>query len=67
LNLDLLLPIGQPKLRHGEQEIRFESTEPFPLYPGEQMEGVVQPLQFVEYEQIREFFLIISEPTLHSD
>jgi len=27
---------GQAKLRHGDQEIRF-SSEPFPLYPGEEV------------------------------
>ncbi len=37
----------QVKLRHGEQEIRFEQ-EPFPLYPGEKLNGPVQPLQIVE-------------------
>jgi major vault protein len=37
---------GQVKLRHGDEEIRFEQ-EPFPLYPGEQVFGKVSPLQVV--------------------
>jgi major vault protein len=37
---------GQVKLRHGDEEIRFEQ-EPFPLYPGEQLFGKVSPLQVV--------------------
>jgi major vault protein len=37
---------GQIKLRHGDEEIRFES-EPFPLYPGEKLYGKVSPLQVV--------------------
>jgi len=37
---------GQVKLRHGDEEIRFEQ-EPFPLYPGEQLYGKVSPLQVV--------------------
>ncbi|KAL6070840.1 Membrane protein involved in colicin uptake [Balamuthia mandrillaris] len=36
----------QVKLRHGEQEVRLEQ-EPFPLYPGEEMEGEVMPLLVV--------------------
>jgi major vault protein len=38
---------GQARLRHGDQEIRFEQ-DPFPLYPGEKLEGNIQPLQIVE-------------------
>lgn len=39
---------GQVKLRHGDEEIRmYESTPPFPLYPGEQLFGKVSPLQVV--------------------
>ena len=38
---------GQDRLRHGDQEIRFEQ-DPFPLYPGEKLEGNIQPLQIVE-------------------
>jgi len=34
------------KLRHGDEEIRFEQ-EPFPLYPGEKVVGKVTPLQVV--------------------
>jgi major vault protein len=34
------------KLRHGDEEIRFEQ-EPFPLYPGEKLFGKVNPLQVV--------------------
>jgi len=37
---------GQVKLRHGDEEVRFEN-EPFPLYPGEQLYGKVSPLQVV--------------------
>jgi len=37
---------GQIKLRHGDEEIRFEQ-EPFPLYPGEKLVGKVTPLQVV--------------------
>jgi major vault protein len=37
---------GQIKLRHGDEEIRFEQ-EPFPLYPGEKLYGKVTPLQVV--------------------
>ena len=35
------------KLKHGDIEIRFDS-EPFPLYPGEQLIGVVEPLKMIE-------------------
>jgi len=37
---------GQIKLRHGDEEVRFEQ-EPFPLYPGESLFGKVSPLQVV--------------------
>eukprot|EP01089_Gocevia_fonbrunei_P023435 TRINITY_DN98_c0_g1_i1.p1 TRINITY_DN98_c0_g1~~TRINITY_DN98_c0_g1_i1.p1 ORF type:complete len:818 (+),score=286.08 TRINITY_DN98_c0_g1_i1:99-2552(+) len=37
---------GNAKLRHGDEEIRFEQ-EPFPLYPGEELRGKVQALQVV--------------------
>ncbi len=37
---------GNAKLRHGDEEIRFEQ-EPFPLYPGEILRGKVQALQVV--------------------
>eukprot|EP01129_Flabellula_baltica_P005521 TRINITY_DN200_c0_g1_i1.p1 TRINITY_DN200_c0_g1~~TRINITY_DN200_c0_g1_i1.p1 ORF type:complete len:837 (-),score=259.88 TRINITY_DN200_c0_g1_i1:70-2580(-) len=37
---------GQVKIRHGDEEIRFEQ-EPFPLYPGERLFGKVAPLQVV--------------------
>jgi len=37
---------GQAKLRHGDEEIRFEQ-DPFPLYPGEKLFGKVSPLQVV--------------------
>jgi len=39
-------PSGQAKLRHGDEEIRFEQ-DPFPLYPGEKVFGKVSPLQVV--------------------
>jgi len=38
---------GQVLLKYGDQEIRFEQ-EPFPLYPGEQMNGSMSKLQIVE-------------------
>eukprot|EP01088_Endostelium_zonatum_P008743 TRINITY_DN218_c0_g1_i1.p1 TRINITY_DN218_c0_g1~~TRINITY_DN218_c0_g1_i1.p1 ORF type:complete len:838 (+),score=266.36 TRINITY_DN218_c0_g1_i1:54-2567(+) len=38
---------GNYKLRHGDEEIRFEQ-EPFPLYPGEKLFGKVNTLQVVE-------------------
>jgi len=38
---------GAVKLRHGDEEVRFE-TEPFPLYPGESVVGKVTALQVVE-------------------
>jgi major vault protein len=37
---------GQVKIRHGDEEVRFEQ-EPFPLYPGEKLLGKVAPLQVV--------------------
>jgi len=37
---------GQVRLRHGDEEIRFEQ-DPFPLYPGEKLFGKVSPLQVV--------------------
>jgi len=37
---------GQIKVRHGDEEIRFEQ-EPFALYPGEKLFGKVTPLQVV--------------------
>jgi len=38
---------GQVKLRHGDEEIRFDKEEPFPLYPGEKLYGKVMPLSVV--------------------
>lgn len=37
---------GQIRLRHGDEEIRFQS-DPFPLYPGEKLYGEVTPLSVV--------------------
>lgn len=37
---------GQVRLRHGDEEIRFQS-DPFPLYPGEKLFGNVTPLKIV--------------------
>lgn len=37
---------GQVKLKHGDEEIRFEQ-EPFPLYPGEKIIGKVSQVQVV--------------------
>ncbi len=39
-------PSGQVRLRHGDVEIRF-AQDPFPLYPGEELEDDVTPLQVV--------------------
>lgn len=39
---------GQAVLLHGEKEIRFSFDEPFPLYPGEILEGQIRPLQIVQ-------------------
>jgi major vault protein len=39
-------PNGQVRIRHGDEEIRFEQ-DPFPLFPGEQLYGKVSPLQVV--------------------
>jgi len=36
---------GQAKLRHGEQEIRLHTSQPFPLYPGEILVGGPQGIQ----------------------
>ena len=41
---------GQIRLRYGDQEIRF-TQDPFPLYPGEELEGDVTRLQVVETNQ----------------
>ncbi|EGC38895.1 major vault protein beta (MVP-beta) [Dictyostelium purpureum] len=38
---------NQPKLRHGDQEIRF-SQDPFPLYPGEVLIAQPVPLQVIQ-------------------
>jgi major vault protein len=37
---------GQIKVRHGDEEVRFEQ-DPFPLFPGEKLFGKVTPLQVV--------------------
>jgi len=37
---------GSVLIRHGDEEIRF-SEDPFPLFPGEQLNGKVSPLQVV--------------------
>jgi major vault protein len=37
---------GQVRLRHGDEEIR-QTSQPFPLYPGEKLYGKVSPLQVV--------------------
>ncbi|MBD2182426.1 colicin uptake protein [Aerosakkonema funiforme] len=41
---------GQIKLRYGDAEIRF-AQEPFPLYPGEELDGEIEQLQVVERNQ----------------
>ncbi len=38
---------GQVKLLHAESEVRLDLDEPFPLYPGEELESKVQPLNVV--------------------
>lgn len=38
---------GSTELRHGDEEVRIEVPEPFPLYPGETLYGKVSPLQVV--------------------
>lgn len=38
---------GQAILRHGDEEVRVEVAEPFPLYPGETLYGKVSQLQVV--------------------
>ncbi|XP_062457007.1 major vault protein, partial [Rhea pennata] len=42
----LLDGAGQARLRHGDLEVRL-AQEPFPLYPGEQLQQDVTPLQVV--------------------
>mmetsp|Transcript_51631 Transcript_51631/g.129541 ORF Transcript_51631/g.129541 Transcript_51631/m.129541 type:complete len:817 (+) Transcript_51631:186-2636(+) len=37
---------GNYKIRHGDEEIRFEG-EPFPLFPGEALDGKITPLVVV--------------------
>jgi len=37
----------QVKLRHGDEEVRFDDMDMFPLYPGETLYGKVSPLQVV--------------------
>ncbi|MGE5657826.1 MAG: colicin uptake protein [Actinomycetota bacterium] len=41
---------GQIKLRYGDAEIRF-AQEPFPLYPGEEVQGEITQLKVVERNQ----------------
>ncbi|HBL12596.1 MAG TPA: colicin uptake protein, partial [Cyanobacteria bacterium UBA11162] len=41
---------GQIKLRYGDAEIRF-AQEPFPLYPGEEVQGEITQLTVVERNQ----------------
>ncbi|XP_053550670.1 major vault protein [Bombina bombina] len=38
--------VGQAKLRHGDQEIRL-AQDPFPLYPGEELQQGITPLTVV--------------------
>eukprot|EP01126_Amoeba_proteus_P063934 TRINITY_DN887_c0_g1_i9.p1 TRINITY_DN887_c0_g1~~TRINITY_DN887_c0_g1_i9.p1 ORF type:complete len:768 (-),score=185.44 TRINITY_DN887_c0_g1_i9:176-2479(-) len=38
---------GAIQLRHGDEEVRIDVAEPFPLYPGETLSGKVSPLQVV--------------------
>jgi len=38
---------GQVKLRHAQTEIRFETEEPFPLFPGEKLLQEMTPLSVV--------------------
>jgi len=39
---------GYAVLRHGDEEVRVDVPEPFPLYPGESLFGKVSPLQVVQ-------------------
>eukprot|EP01128_Nolandella_sp_AFSM9_P000794 TRINITY_DN10917_c0_g1_i1.p1 TRINITY_DN10917_c0_g1~~TRINITY_DN10917_c0_g1_i1.p1 ORF type:complete len:414 (+),score=75.66 TRINITY_DN10917_c0_g1_i1:1453-2694(+) len=39
---------GQVVLHYGESEIRLETSQPFPFYPGEKMEGNLRALTIVE-------------------
>jgi len=41
---------GQIKLRYGDAEIRF-AQEPFPLYPGEEVQGDISQLKVIERNQ----------------
>jgi len=43
---EILYDGGQVRIRHGDEEIRFDQ-DPFPLYPGEKLYGKVSPLQVV--------------------
>eukprot|EP00300_Choanocystis_sp_HF-7_P016488 c19422_g1_i1.p1 GENE.c19422_g1_i1~~c19422_g1_i1.p1 ORF type:complete len:862 (+),score=32.95 c19422_g1_i1:52-2586(+) len=38
---------GQIMLKFGDEEIRFEQPEPFELFPGEKLNGAIQPLLVV--------------------
>jgi major vault protein len=49
-NLPTLDQYGQVRLRYGDEEIRF-TQDPFPLYPGEALQGKVTKLQVVETNQ----------------
>eukprot|EP01132_Coremiostelium_polycephalum_P010146 gene10146-12446_t len=59
---------NQPKLRHGEQEIRF-TQEPFPLYPGEVCTSTPIPLQIVHANKalrltcVRDFVEVLADKT----
>lgn len=59
---------GQIRLQYGDQEIRF-AQDPFPLYPGEELEGKVTRLRVIETNQalklrsLRDFTEITSENT----
>jgi major vault protein len=41
---------GNYKLRHGDEEIRYHTADPFPLFPGETLYGKVTPLQVVSMD-----------------
>jgi major vault protein len=43
---------NQVKLQHGDIELRFNDawSQPFPLYPGEELQGAVDPMEVVPHD-----------------
>jgi len=60
----LLTHFGQVKILHGEKEIRTSENypEPFPLYPGEELDGKIENYLIITQNQVlrlaalRDFF-----------